>query len=55
MGDCGSGVEPASCHQKVARLIFLVYNVKIPLGKLLYRKLLLVLVGTLHGSHCHQC
>ena len=47
---CGSGVEPASCHQKVAGLIPLFCMLK---GKILNSKLLLV--GTLHGRHHHQC
>lgn len=49
------GLESAFCYQKVAGSIFLVYNVEIPLGTLLYPKLFLMLVGTLHVSHCHQC
>ena len=54
-GRCGSGVEPVSCYWKVAGLISLVCMSKCPWARYWTPNCPWCAVGTLHGSHLHQC
>ena len=54
-GGCVSRVEPVSCYWKVAGLIPLVCSLKCPRAKFWTQTAPDVLVGTLYGSHIHQC
>ena len=54
-GNCVSGVEQASCYQKVVGSIPLVCMWKCPWARYPPQTVPDVLVGTLHGSHRHHC